>query len=125
MLPLYVVNNYGQFNHLILRALRDLDIDAKLIPNTTPVSEVREGCQGIILGGGPDISRAGLSHEYVRLGKPVLGICLGLHVIAQEFGGTVQSGQKGGYGAVEVTITDHDGILQGYPNDAGMGIPCR
>ncbi len=115
MLPLYVVNNYGQFNHLILRALRDLDIDAKLIPNTTPVSEVREGCQGIILGGGPDISRAGLSHEYVRLGKPVLGICLGLHVIAQEFGGTVQSGQKGGYGAVEVTITDHDGILQGYP----------
>lgn len=116
MLPLFVVNNYGQFNHLILRALRDLDIDAKLIPNTTPVHEVRDGCQGIILGGGPDITRAGLSGEYARLDKPVLGICLGLHVIAQEFGGTVQSGQKGGYGAVEVSIMDHDGILQGYPD---------
>jgi len=115
MHPLFVVNNYGQFNHLILRALRDLGIDAKMIPNTSPIEEVRNGCRGIILGGGPDISRAGLSKQYVHLGKPVLGICLGLHVIAQEFRGSVHSGQKGGYGAVEVTITDHDGILTGYP----------
>lgn len=116
MLPLYVVNNYGQFNHLILRTLRDLDIEAKLIPNTTAVQDVRDGCQGIILGGGPDINRAGISSEYLHLDKPVLGICLGLHVIAGEFGGTVQSGQKGGYGAVTVTITDHDEILKGYPD---------
>jgi len=27
MLPIYVVNNFGQFNHLIHRALRDLDIE--------------------------------------------------------------------------------------------------
>ncbi|MDD1707248.1 MAG: GMP synthase, partial [Methanoregulaceae archaeon] len=33
MLPIYVVNNFGQFNHLIHRMLRDLDIDAKTIPN--------------------------------------------------------------------------------------------
>ena len=116
MLPLYVINNYGQFNHLILRALRDLEIDAKLISNTTSPEEVTSGCRGIILGGGPDISRAGICSEYLYLGKPVLGICLGLHVIAREFGGDVQSGQKGGYGAVEVTVTDQDGILKGYPD---------
>ena len=52
MLPIYVVNNFGQFNHLIHRALRDLDIDAALIPNTTPPEEIREECRGIILGGG-------------------------------------------------------------------------
>ncbi|PWR70762.1 GMP synthase subunit A [Methanospirillum stamsii] len=115
MLPLCVVNNYGQFNHLILRALRDLDIEAKLIPNTTPVEQVREGYMGIILGGGPDIARAGLSSQYLHLDRPVLGICLGLHVIAEEFGGKVHSGQKGGYGAVTITITDHQGILEGYP----------
>jgi GMP synthase (glutamine-hydrolysing) len=116
MLPLFVVNNYGQFNHLILRALRDLDIEAKLIPNTTPVDDVSRGCRGIILGGGPDINRAGLSSQYLHLGKPVLGICLGLHVIAGEFGGEVRSGQKGGYGAVLVTIIDRDKILEGYPD---------
>lgn len=40
MLPICVVNNYGQFNHLIHRTLRDLDIDIVLIPNTTPTAEV-------------------------------------------------------------------------------------
>ena len=31
MRPIYVVNNFGQFNHLIHRALRDLEIDVELI----------------------------------------------------------------------------------------------
>ncbi|MDD1724875.1 MAG: GMP synthase subunit A [Methanospirillum sp.] len=116
MLPLYVVNNFGQFNHLILRALRDLDIDAKLVPNDTPAEEVKTGCRGVILGGGPDISRAGSSRLYLHLEKPVLGICLGLHVIAQEFGGKVESGKKGGYGAVEITVLEQDAVLSGYPD---------
>jgi GMP synthase (glutamine-hydrolysing) len=115
MLPLYVINNYGQFNHLILRALRDLDIDAELILNTSPPEDVSIGCRGIILGGGPDIKRSGFSNQYLHLEKPVLGICLGLHIIAKEYGGVVMSGKKGGYGAVEVTISKDEGILSGYP----------
>lgn len=115
MLPLFVVNNHGQFNHLITRALRDLDIEAKLIPNTTPPDIVEEGCRGIILGGGPDLGRAGRCAEYLDLNRPVLGICLGLHIIATAFGGEVKPGQMGGYGAVDVTVTDGDAILAGYP----------
>ena len=59
MRPIYVVNNFGQFNHLILRALRDLEIDASMISNTTPPHRVSEECRGIILGGGPSIERGG------------------------------------------------------------------
>mgnify|MGYP001394995183 FL=1 len=115
MLPICVVNNYGQFNHLIHRALRDLDIDVALIPNTTPKEEVAAGYRGIILGGGPAIERAGICAEYLDLGLPVLGICLGLHIIAKKFGGDVHSGKCGGYGSVEVRIIDPDDILAGYP----------
>lgn len=115
MLPIYVVNNFGQFNHLILRALRDLDIDAALIPNTTSPEEIREGCRGIILGGGPTIERAGNCSQYLDLGLPVLGICLGLHIIANRFGGTVHTGQSGGYGPVDVEICENNEILRGYP----------
>ncbi len=110
-----MVNNYGQFNHLIHRALRDLDIDVMLIPNTTPKEEVAAAYRGIILGGGPDIGRAGVCAEYLDIGLPVLGICLGLHIIARKFGGGVHPGKSGGYGSVEVTIRDHDDILAGYP----------
>lgn len=116
MRPIFVVNNHGQFNHLILRMLRDLDIEATLVSNETPAREIREGCRGIILGGGPSLDRAGLAGSYLDLGVPVLGICLGMHIIARERGGEVSPGRKGGYGAVEVEIRDHDGILAGYPD---------
>jgi len=116
MLPIYVVNNYGQFNHLIHRALRDLDIDVSLVPNTTPPANVATGCRGIILGGGPTIERAGNCAHYLDLGIPVLGICLGLHIIAKKFGGDVHPGKSGGYGSVDVEILAHDEILRGYPD---------
>jgi len=115
MLPIYVVNNFGQFNHLIHRALRDLDIDAVLIPNTTSPEQVMEGCRGIILGGGPTIERAGNCSRYLDLGLPVLGICLGLHIIANRFGGRVHTGLSGGYGPVDIEICENDEILAGYP----------
>lgn len=116
MLPIYVVNNFGQFNHLIHRALRDLDIEVSLIPNTTPPDQVSAGCRGIILGGGPTLERAGNCARYLDLGLPVLGICLGLHVIATRFGGIVSPGKSGGYGPVDVDIIEPDDILEGYPD---------
>jgi GMP synthase (glutamine-hydrolysing) len=116
MLPIFVVNNFGQFNHLIVRMLRDLDIDAKMVPNTTSPDEVQSGCRGLVLGGGPSIERTGNCAAFLDLGLPVLGVCLGLHVIATRFGGTVTPGRSGGYGAVEVEIEDHDTVLAGYPD---------
>lgn len=115
MLPIYVVNNFGQFNHLIHRALRDLDLEVALIPNSTPADQVAGHCRGIILGGGPTLDRSGNCAQYLDLGLPVLGICLGLHIIAKHFGGDVHQGKSGGYGPVEVEIREHDEILSGYP----------
>ncbi len=115
MLPIYVVNNHGQFNHLILRMLRDSGIDAEMVPNTMSPDEIAAGCRGVILGGGPSLSRAGRCAEYLALGVPVLGICLGLHVLVQAAGGTVRPGKAGGYGAVTVEILEPGGILEGYP----------
>ncbi|NYT06935.1 MAG: GMP synthase subunit A [Methanomicrobiales archaeon] len=116
MLPIYVVNNHGQFNHLIQRMLRDLGIDARMIANTTPPEEVASGCRGMILGGGPSMERAGNAGQYLDLGLPVLGICLGLHIITATFGGTVRPGRSGGYGPIDVVIREHDEILKGYPS---------
>jgi len=114
MLPIYVVNNFGQFNHLILRMFRDLDINAKLVPNTTPPDEMAGACRGIVLGGGPDIGRSGYAARYLHLDLPVLGICLGLHIIATEFGGRVQPGRSGGYGPVQVDVVEEGEKLAGY-----------
>jgi GMP synthase (glutamine-hydrolysing) len=115
MRPIYLINNYGQFNHLIHRMLRDLEIDTRMISNETPAEEVAEGCRGIILGGGPSLERIGNGLSYVDLGLPVLGICLGLHTLAVARGGEVSPGSRGGYGGVSVEIVEHDDVLAGYP----------
>ena len=117
-----MINNFGQFNHLIHRALRDLDIDVSMVPNSTPPEQISEGCRGIILGGGPTIERAGNSCLYLDLGIPVLGICLGLHIIATKFGGDVQQGPRGGYGPIEVDICEHDDILSGTRKRSMSGL---
>jgi GMP synthase (glutamine-hydrolysing) len=114
-LKILVINNYGQFCHLIHRSVRDLDMDTKIVANTTPVEEIlEEESDGLILSGGPTMERAGICSEYVEsIDLPILGICLGHQVIAKTFGGEVGSGSSGGYADIEVEIVEEDDLLKG------------
>ncbi|MFZ2498325.1 MAG: GMP synthase subunit A [Methanosarcina sp.] len=114
-LKILVVNNYGQFCHLIHRAVRDLDMDTKIIPNTMPIEDIlAEEPDGLILSGGPQMDRAGLCFDYVReIDCPILGICLGHQAIALAYGGHVHAGKKGGYAEVEIEVLEEDDILRG------------
>lgn len=114
MVKIYVVYNYGQYNHLIHRTLRDLGVETKLIQNTTPVEEI--DADGLVLGGGPSLDRTGNCEEYVKkLDIPILGICLGHQLIAKVFGGEVGRGKTGGYAEVEVEIVDRNELFEGFP----------
>lgn len=111
MTRIVVVDNHGQFTHLEHRALRDMGIDAAVVDNET----ARDGVEadGFILSGGPDIDRSGRCREYIDGDEPVLGICLGMQIIADELGGEVGGGQYGGYADVTVEIIDEDDPLVG------------
>lgn len=109
-----VVNNYGQFNHLIRRAIRD-KVMTDLISNQTPPETI--DADGLILGGGPALDRAGRCVDYLRdLDIPILGICLGMQLMGTTFGGRVAPGTIGGYAEVEVEVVDEDDILRGLPS---------
>jgi GMP synthase (glutamine-hydrolysing) len=108
-----VVNNYGQFNHLIHRSIREI-VPARIISNETPAEEIE--ADGLILGGGPTLGRAGECRVYLKkLDIPILGICLGLQVMAETFGGRVEKGAVGGYAEVDVEVLEEDDILKGLP----------
>jgi len=115
MVRIIVINNYGQFCHLIHRAVRDLGETSVLMKNTSSIEELMAGePDGVILSGGPSIERAGLCETYVReLALPVLGICLGHQVMAKAYGGGVSTGKLGGYAAVEIEVLDEDELLKG------------
>ncbi|WP_435195914.1 GMP synthase subunit A [Natronomonas sp. EA1] len=111
MTRIVVVDNHGQFTHLEHRTLRDLGVDTEIVDNDTPASEVE--ADGIVLSGGPDMDRIGRAPEYLELDVPVLGICLGMQLIANELDGTVGSGEYGGYADVTVEILDDEDPLVG------------
>jgi len=116
MLPIFVVNNFGQFNHLILRMFRDLAIDARMIPNSLPPDDVAEGCRGLVLGGGPEITRAGNSPGVPAPRAPGSGDLPGPSHHCEGVRGERATGKVGGYGPVDVEVQDHDAILAGYPD---------
>jgi GMP synthase (glutamine-hydrolysing) len=106
-----VIDNHGQFTHLEKRALRDAGVDTAIVDNETPPDEV--DADGVVLSGGPSMDRTGRAAEYLDADVPVLGICLGMQLMADELGGRVESGDYGGYADVTVEVTDDDDPLVG------------
>lgn len=111
MTRIVVVDNHGQFTHLEHRTLRDMGVETTVVDNAVPPQEVE--ADGFVLSGGPDIERRGYSGAYLDIGVPVLGICLGMQIIAHEMGGTVGPGEYGGYADVTVDILDDEDPIVG------------
>jgi GMP synthase (glutamine-hydrolysing) len=111
MTRIVVVDNHGQFTHLERRALRDAGVDTEIVDNTTPPAEL--DADGLVLSGGPDMDRIGRCAEYLDMDVPVLGICLGMQIMATELDGAVSAGDYGGYADVDVRIVDPDDPIVG------------
>ncbi|RBI63496.1 GMP synthase subunit A [halophilic archaeon] len=111
MTRILVVDNHGQFTHLEHRALRDMGVETELIDNDTPPADV--DADGLVLSGGPSMDDVGNCPDYLDMDVPVLGICLGMQVMAAVLDGEVGEGDYGGYADVTVDIDDDDDPVVG------------
>jgi len=122
MVRIYVVDNGGQWTHREWRTLRDLDVDTKIVPNTTPFTELaREKIHGLVLSGGaPRIGldgTLGSCGEYLEKARiPILGICAGHQFMARFFGGEVKPSKVPEFGKIDLMIVEKDDpIFTGVP----------
>ena len=123
MVRIYVIDNGGQWTHREWRTLRDLDVDTKIIPNTTPFIDIyNENIDGLVLSGGaPRVGmqkELGKCREYLEKANfPILGICAGHQFIARFFGGEVECSRIPEFGKIEMTLLKEDPrLFEGVQN---------
>jgi GMP synthase (glutamine-hydrolysing) len=112
--PVLVVDFGAQYAQLIARRVREAHVYSEVVPHTITAAEVAEMRPlAIILSGGPssvyEPGSPSLDPGIVALGIPVLGICYGFQVMAQQLGGVVANTGLREYGATEARVTD--GVL--------------
>ncbi len=114
-----VVDNGGQWTHREWRMLRELEVETKIIPNTTLAEQIE--ADGLVLSGGAprigsDIPKLGVTADYLdKLQIPILGICVGHQFIALHFGGKAGPAKVPEYGKAELIVTDPDDLFKGLP----------
>ncbi len=116
-----VVLDFGsQYSQLIARRVREAGVYSVLLPWDTEWSEIAHlQPKGIILSGGPaSVYEPGaptLVSWVLREDIPVLGICYGMHLIANALDGEVESARKREYGPATVDITQSSALFQNLP----------
>lgn len=108
----------SQYTMLIARRVRELAVYSEIHPFNVSFEKVKEfNPKGIILSGGPasvnDVGAPKISVDLFSLGAPVLGICYGMQLITDLFGGRVAGSPAREYGYAEIEIDDNDPLFSG------------
>ncbi len=114
-----LVLDFGsQYTRLIARRVREAGVYCEIRDCDIDAAEARAfGPKGIIFSGGPESAGAAGAprpprHLY-ELGVPILGICYGLQIMAEHFGGKVEVADKSEFGFAQVAVEAPCRLLQG------------
>ncbi|MDY3488456.1 glutamine-hydrolyzing GMP synthase [Riemerella anatipestifer] len=119
-----IILDFGsQYNQLIGRRIREMEVYSEVLPYNTPIETILEKKpKGIILSGGPSSVNAENAHlvdkALFEQSIPVLGICYGMQLTTHLLGGTVKKGIKGEYGKAELKIQQSSKLFQGVSEES-------
>ena len=104
-----VVDFGAQYAQLIARRVREAHVYSEIVPHAITAEEIAaRRPAGIILSGGPASVHVDgaprLDPAIYELGIPILGICYGCQLIAQQLGGAVARTGKGEYGRTALDV---------------------
>ena len=117
-----VVDFGAQYAQLIARRVREAHVYSEIVPRTMPLEEMlARRPKGIILSGGPASVHVddapSIDAALYDAGVPVLGICYGAQLVAQQLGGEVRHTGGGEYGATSLRLTGDTSPLFGALSD--------
>jgi GMP synthase (glutamine-hydrolysing) len=115
-----VVDFGAQYAQLIARRVREAHVYSEIVPHSITAAEVaRRRPAALILSGGPaSVHEEGaptLDRGIYDLGIPILGICYGAQLLAQDLGGAVETADAGEYGRTELVRSGASALLDEFP----------
>ena len=111
--PIVVLDFGSQYTQIIARKLREAGVYSEIVPYSERIEDILARTpKGIILSGGPASVYAKDSYhpddEIFNLGLPILGICYGMQLITQFFGGSVIPADHHEYGKARLNFEKED-----------------
>jgi len=108
----------GQYNQLIARRVRELNVFSEMVPYHITIEEIMaKKPVGLIFSGGPASVYAEnapqVDPRIFELGIPIFGICYGMQLIAHLLGGQVERAGKREYGKAMVDVVADQPIFRG------------
>jgi len=115
-----VVDFGAQYAQLIARRVREAHVYSEIVPRDMPIADMlARRPKGIIFSGGPKsvhVEGAPTIDEAVyRGGVPILGICYGAQLVAQQLGGEVARSDTGEYGRTPLQVTASSALFGELP----------
>lgn len=106
----------SQYSQLIARRVREFNTYSELLTCSISAAELKRlNPKGIILSGGPasvyEPKAPRLDPEIYKLGVPILGVCYGMQLMAQDLGGTVEPATVKEFGRAMLTIVHHGDLF--------------
>ncbi len=108
----------SQYTQVIARRVRECQVYSEIVRYDIPAAEVRElQPRGLILSGSPysvyDKRAPQIDPEIFSLGRPILGLCYGVQLMAHHLGGKVEHSARREYGAGQLHVTDESPLFDG------------
>ncbi|MEY2899926.1 MAG: glutamine-hydrolyzing synthase [Actinomycetota bacterium] len=119
--PVIVVDFGAQYAQLIARRVREAGVYSEIMSHHASAEEIKaKNPVALVLSGGPaSVYEEGsprLQPGILELGLPVMGICYGFQVMAQELGGKVGKTGLREYGATTAAVKpDASPLFKGQP----------
>ncbi len=112
----------SQYTQLIARRVRELNVYCEIQPYNKPITE-EDGLKALILSGSPfsvkDDNALRIPLQELAGKYPILAICYGAQLVADELGGEVARSHKREYGKAHLINMQHeDPIFRGIPEDS-------